>query len=202
MQIKRSVGGVRAGCSLVVVIAMSWSGAAGAADGELCAATSTPRGEFCEAPPGGFATRANCVAAYNLCLTILPRLMHDWCVHVDQPNCDDCPDPAGCYVHPTNQRRWQDVKCHQDAQKRWRFTVFDVADCTCDCSKGAFPRPPGGPETIAEACEDGPVSCFGCTKLSDPEDMCFGQVVPWQQRLGPTVMLTEPPEAPPKTETE
>ena len=99
-----------------------------------------------------------------------------------------------------NQRRRQDVKCYQDAQKRWRFSLFDEADCKCDCSRGAFPPPPEGPVTIAMVCGDGSISCSSCTKPSEGEEMCVGEIVPWEQRPGATDTPVEPAEPPAKTD--
>ena len=98
--------------------------------------------------------------------------MHNWCVQVDQPNCHrnaDCPDPSKCFVHAEIQRRWTDEQCYQDTQKKWRFSIFDVADCSCDCAQSAFPPPPDGPGGITVACSDGSVNCSSCTEPSEEE---------------------------------
>ena len=161
-----------------------------AADGQQCAATSTLRGKFCNSPAAGFANQAQCQAAYNACLNAMPALMHRWCVQIDQKNCDqndDCPEDSCCNVHPVNQQRWTDLRCHQDAQNRWQFEVFDVADCKCDCSEGAFPPPPEGPEGITLACDLGAIDCSGCAEPGskrdgDAEQACAVAPTPWELR--------------------
>ncbi len=204
MQNKWLARGMKLSIAFVIVTTLFWPGAAGAADGELCAATNTLRGQFCESPFAGFANRGQCVAAYNRCLNILPRLMHNWCVQIDQPNCDrndDCPDESTCYVHAANQGQRQDVKCHQTAKQRWHFSLFDVADCKCDCSRGVFPPPPEGPVAIEISCGDGSLDCSSCTEPSEEEEMCVGESVPWEQRPGANDTPVEPPEPPAKTDT-
>lgn len=161
---------------------------AAAANGQQCAATSTLRGKHCQAPAAGYANQAQCLAAYNACLNAMPLLMHRWCVQIDQPNCDkndDCPEGSCCFVQPVNQRRGSDVQCYLDGNNRWRFRVFDVADCKCDCAKGAFPEPPEGPEGITLACDIGAIDCSGCAEPrgerdGDSGDACAVDPTPWE----------------------
>jgi hypothetical protein len=185
----------------VLVALLFWPSSANAANGQQCAATSTLRGQFCSSPVGGFANRAQCLAAYNVCLNILPGLMHQWCVQIDQPNCnrnDDCPRDSSCHVHPVNQRRRTNTQCHQDAQNMWQFDLFDVADCKCDCSDGAFPPPPGGPEAITLACGDGSIACPGCTAPGEGEQVCVGETVSWVRSAGTQDTTVAPPKTPAK----
>ena len=122
---------------------------------------------------------------------------------IDQPNCnrnDDCPDDSKCFVHPVNQRRWQNVKCYQTAKETWHFSIVDVADCKCDCSRSAIPPPPEGLVAIATACGDGAISCSSCTEPSEEEEMCVGKVVPWEQDHGSTDIPVEPQEPPSNTD--
>lgn len=152
--------------ALLLALLSAIPASAPAANGQQCAATSKARGQFCQAPFAGYANKAQCVAAYNACLNAMPVLMHRWCVQIDQKNCDkndDCPDGSCCFVHPVNQQRRTDLQCYQfGPQNRWRFEIFDVADCKCDCSEDAFPEPPEGPEGITLACDIGGINCSGC----------------------------------------
>lgn len=174
-----------------VLASLTWSVNTQAANGQQCMTTSTLRGQFCQAPFGGFPNQAQCVATYNACINAMPRLIHNFCVLIDQPNCnrnDDCPKGSCCNVHPVNQQRWTDMQCFQDQNNRWRFEIFDVADCKCDCSEGAFPLPvepdePEGPDVITLACEDGSLDCSGCASPGDKESgdagQCLSDPVPW-----------------------
>ncbi|MEM7217432.1 MAG: hypothetical protein AAF515_03640 [Pseudomonadota bacterium] len=175
--------------AITLFTALAGCALAPAGNGQQCAATSTLRGQSCDAPLNGYANQAQCVAAYNACLNAMPRLMHRWCVKVDQPNCvnnDDCPKGSCCNVRPVNQKNWKDLQCHQTGrQNRWRFAVFDVADCKCDCTKGPYPEPPEGPEGITLACDLNAIDCSGC---STPGSMgkdgsgkaCLVEPTPWE----------------------
>ena len=167
--------------ALFLLAALCVPTAAGAANGEQCAATSTLRGQFCDAPAGGFPNQAQCQAAYAQCLAAIPVLMHRWCVQIDQPNCDrndDCPEESDCHVHPVNQRRWTDLQCHLNPNNTWSFSLFDVADCKCDCTEAPFPEP-ADPEVTASICEAGTVDCSACMEPGESEQACLGERVAW-----------------------
>jgi hypothetical protein len=184
MRIRQLAFGLPSSTATVLFTLLLWPSAAGAANGQRCAGTSKLRGQFCNSPPAGLANRAQCLAGYNWCLNALPRLMHQWCVQIDQPNCnrnDDCPGQSSCYVHPLNQRRWTDLQCHLGAKNKWHFELFDVADCKCDCTNAAFPLPPEGPEAITMACGDRSVDCSRCSEPAEGEQICVGPIVPWEQ---------------------
>ncbi len=178
--------------AILVLISIAWPVIGTAANGQQCAATSKARGQFCSSPFGGFPNQAQCIAAYNGCLNAMPRLIHNFCVQIDQPNCnqnDDCPQGSCCNVHPVNQQNRINLQCFQDQQNRWQFEIFDVADCKCDCSKGVFPVPenPEGPEVITLSCEAGTLDCSGCTEPGDEEtkdtQVCAGETVPWGESV-------------------
>ena len=172
--------------SLVFTFWIAIPETAQAQNGQQCAATSTHRGKFCQAPFAGYAQKAQCVAAYNACLNAMPALMHRWCVQIDQKNCDkndDCPQGSCCFVHPVNQQRQKDIQCYQfGPNNRWTFEVFDVADCKCDCAKSAYPEPPEGPEGITLACDVGGIDCSGCENPVSGKEGTYCADLPQDER--------------------